>query len=200
MRYTIFDTPILKTILHYQALALLRIFGWRREGTIPAHRKFVVISAPHTSNWDLPLGLLFAFAFRIKVFWMGKDSLFHGPFGGIMKWLGGIPVDRGRSTGMVDRSIAAFREREKMVLIIAPEGTRTRALRWRTGFYHIAQGAGVPIVLGFLDYGRKRGGIGPVIQPSGDLEADMKLMRDFYSQITPKHPERVSQRTAESLT
>ncbi|RJP72867.1 MAG: glycerol acyltransferase [Candidatus Abyssobacteria bacterium SURF_17] len=192
MRYTIFDTPILNTVLHWLSVAVLKISGWQKEGQVPATSKYVVIAAPHTSNWDLPLGLLFAFAFRVKVHWMGKDSMFRRPFGGFFKWLGGIPVDRSKSTGMVAQTVQAFCESENLVLIIAPEGTRTKPSRWRSGFYHIAQGAGVPVVLGFLDYDRKAGGAGPAVVPTGNIEADMKTMRTFYAGVTPKHPDRMS--------
>jgi 1-acyl-sn-glycerol-3-phosphate acyltransferase len=134
--------------------------------------------------------LTLAFAFRVKVRWMGKDSLFRGPFSAIFRWLGGIPVDRSKSTGMVAQAIQAFRESEHMIMIIAPEGTRSRTSHWRSGFYHIAMGAGVPSALGFLDYRRKAAGIGPLITPTGDIDADMQAIRAFYAGVTPKHPER----------
>jgi len=190
MRRTVFDTPMLEPALHWTAIALLKVLGWRKKGQIPDIPKFVVISAPHTSNWDLAVGLALAFAFRVKVCWMGKDSLFRGPFSEIFKWLGGIPVDRSKSTGMVSQAIQAFQESERMIMIIAPEGTRSRTLHWRSGFYHIARGAGVPIALGFLDYRRKTGGIGPLITPTGDIDADMQAIRAFYAGVTPRHPER----------
>jgi 1-acyl-sn-glycerol-3-phosphate acyltransferase len=196
MKYTIFDTPILRPFLHYLAMAVLKISGWRKEGQVPDFPKFVAISAPHTSNWDLLFALLLAFAFDIKISFMGKNSLFRPPFGALFKWLGGIPIDRGKPTGMVEKSIEAFHANEKMILVIAPEGTRTRAARWRSGFYHIARGAQVPIVLAYLDYGRKAGGIGPAIIPTGDIEGDMKQIRTFYAHITPKHPERMRQSMA----
>ncbi len=190
MRYTVFDTPILRPMLHWTAIVLLKVFGWRREGQIPDVPKFVAISAPHTSNWDLVIGLMLAFAFRVKVCWMGKDSLFRGPFSMVFKWLGGIPVDRSKSTGMVAQAIQAFHENERMIMIIAPEGTRSCTSHWRSGFYHIARGAGVPIVLGFIDYRQKAAGIGPLMTPTGDIDADMKAIRAFYASVTPKHPDR----------
>jgi 1-acyl-sn-glycerol-3-phosphate acyltransferase len=168
------------------------MFGWRREGKPPEIPKYVIIAAPHTTNWELPTALMMAFAFRVKIRWMGKDSLFRWPFGAFFKWLGGIPVDRSRSLGMVEQTIQRFRERERFVLVMAPEGTRTKTTHWRTGFYHIACGANVPIVLGFLDYRRKVGGIGPVIMPTGDVEDDMKAIRAFYAGVTGKHPEQSS--------
>jgi 1-acyl-sn-glycerol-3-phosphate acyltransferase len=192
MKRTLFDTPIVSDVLHVLATVLLRLAGWRKEGKVPEFKKYVVITAPHTSNWDLPLALLLALSFRIKISWMGKNSLFRPPFGRLFKWMGGIPIDREKSSGMVERSIEAFRESDAMVLVIAPEGTRRKAERWRSGFYHIAHGAGVPIVLGFLDYRRKVGGLGPAIMTTGDTEADMKGIRAFYIDVTPKHPERMT--------
>lgn len=199
MRYTIFDTPILNKLLRWQALLLLKIFGWRTKGRLPDCRKYVVIVVPHTSNWDLPVGLVLAFALKIKPYWMGKDSIFRWPFGTLFKWLGGIPVVRSKPTGMVQQSIQVLRESEEMVLAIAPEGTRARTAHWKSGFYHIAKGAGVPIVLAFMDFRRKVGGIGPAIIPTGDIEADMKKIRAFYAGVEPRHPERWSEATVEPL-
>lgn len=190
MRYTIFDMPILNSLLRWFSLGALKASGWRKEGRVPNINKYVVIAAPHTSNWDLPIGLMLAFAFRVKVCWMGKDSLFRGPFCTIFKWLGGLPVDRRKSTGTVARSVETFEKEDKKAMIIAPEGTRRSGGHWKSGFYQIARGANVPIVLGFLDYKRKVGGIGPVITPSGDLDEDMWKIRQFYSGVTPKRPER----------
>lgn len=189
MQYTIFDTPILSALLHWYARVHLRIFGWRKEGQPPDAPKFVMIAAPHTTNWELPTALMMAFALRIKIYWMGKDSLFKFPFGGLLRWLGGIPVNRRESTGLVARTVETFNEHDELIILIAPEGTRSKAGNWRTGFYHMAHGAGVPIVLGFLDYGRKVGGIGPVVNPTGDMDADMVRIRGFYAGITGKHPE-----------
>jgi 1-acyl-sn-glycerol-3-phosphate acyltransferase len=139
---------------------------------------------------------MLAFAFRIKIFWMGKDNLFRFPFGGLFKWLGGIPVNRRESTGLVAQTVRQFDENDNLIIVMAPEGTRSRTGHWRTGFYHMAQGAGVPIVLAYLDYERKAGGIGPVITPTGDIESDMREIRSFYSNITGKHPEKSSQAAA----
>jgi 1-acyl-sn-glycerol-3-phosphate acyltransferase len=149
----------------------------------------VVIAAPHTTNWDLPMAILVAFAYKKKMRWMGKDSLFRKPFGWFFQWLAGIPVDRSRSHGMVDQMVQRFHESEELILVMAPEGTRTKTKSWRSGFYHIAYGARVPIVLCFLDYGRKTAGIGPVVIPSGDIDSDMKTMRTFFEGITGKRPE-----------
>lgn len=178
---------MINTLLHWLARLLLKIFGWHTEGRPPDFSKYVLVAAPHTSNWDFPVTLTLAFALKIKIFWMGKDSLFRRPFGTLAKWLGGVPVDRTKTTGTTARAIQSFDENEKFVLVIAPEGTRTRVEHWKTGFYHIAQGANVPLVLGFIDYPRKLAGIGPTVIPTGNIESDMERIQAFYSNITGKH-------------
>jgi 1-acyl-sn-glycerol-3-phosphate acyltransferase len=164
--------------------------GWRTEGLLPVIPKFVLVGAPHTSNWDLPFTMLMALAFRARIHWMGKTSIFRRPFKGFFKWLGGIPVNRSQSSDLVAQSIDEFNRKEQLILTIAPAGTRKNVERWKSGFYHIACGAEVPIVLGFLDYRRKVGGIGPLIYPSGNFSADMETIRTFYNSITGKHPTR----------
>ena len=190
MNYTIFDTPVLNIFLRWFSIVVLKITGWRTHGRLPATPKFVIVGAPHTSNWDLPYGLFIIFVLRGKIYWLGKESLFRRPFKGFFKWLGGIPIDRSKSKNVVAQSIQQFNQNKTMILTIAPEGTRSRVKKWKTGFYHIAKGANVPIVLGFLDYRRKAGGIGPVIYPTGNIEADMKTIRAFYDGISGKFPEK----------
>jgi len=190
LNYTIFDTPVLNIFLRWFSIVVLKITGWRTHGRLPATPKFVLVGAPHTSNWDLPYGLFIIFVLRGKIYWLGKDSLFRRPFKGFFKWLGGIPIDRSKSKNVVAQSIQQFNQNKTMILTIAPEGTRSRVKKWKTGFYHIAKGANVPIVLGFLDYRRKAGGIGPVIYPTGNIEADMKTIRAFYDGISGKFPEK----------
>jgi 1-acyl-sn-glycerol-3-phosphate acyltransferase len=190
MNYTIFDTPVLKTILRWFSISVLKIAGWRAEGPVPAIPKFVLVGAPHTSNWDLPYALFVAFVLKAKIYWMGKDSLFRMPFNGLFRWLGGIPVDRSTSHNVVAQTIQQFHRNEKLILTITPSGTRKRVKKWKTGFYHIADGANIPIVLGFLDYRRKTGGMGPVVYPTGDINVDMKTIRSFYDGITGKYPEK----------
>ncbi len=170
----------------WTGLIFLKMFGWRVEGALPDIEKFVIIAAPHTSNWDFPFTLALTFALRMKIYWMGKIALFRWPFGGICRWLGGIPIDRSRSHNMVEQAIQAFEEREKLIMVIPPEGTRKKVSHWKTGFYHIAQGANVPIVLGFLDYRRKVGGIGPAFYPTGRIEDDIREIKMFYATITGK--------------
>lgn len=170
---------------------ILKLIGWRMVGRVPADR-CVVIGAPHTSNWDFPLALLAFWSLPIEARWVGKHTLFRPPFGWIMRWLGGIPLDRQNTRDFVKQVVDRFEDEEKLALVIAPEGTRGRRDHWRSGFYWIAHGAGVPIALGFVDYGRRVGGIGESIVPTGDLEADLEKIRSFYADIRGKHPEQVS--------
>ena len=190
MHYTIFDIPILRNVLHVISVLVLKIFGWRRSGHPPNIPKFVMIAAPHTSNWDFPITLALVFAFKMNLNWFGKDSLFRWPFGGFFKWLGGIPINRTKSGDVVTHMIQVFKEKAHIILVIAPEGTRKRVKHWKTGFYHIALGANVPIVLGFLDYVRRAGGFGPTLIPTGNIESDMEIIRAFYETITGKAPKK----------
>jgi 1-acyl-sn-glycerol-3-phosphate acyltransferase len=167
-------------------LVFLKIMGWRVEGKIPDIKKFVIIAAPHTSNWDFPITLAVAFALRMKIYWMGKAAMFRWPFAGTLRWLGGIPIDRSQSHNVVEQSIQAFHKLERLIMVVPPEGTRKKVSYWKTGFYHIAKGANVPIVLGFLDYKRKAGGIGPTFYPTGRLEEDLQKIQAFYAAITGK--------------
>lgn len=190
MHRTIFDTPVVNTFLRAFSRITLRLTGWTVEGQLPDKAtKSVLIAAPHTSNWDLPYTLMLAFVLRLRVYWMGKHSLFKGPLGPVMRWLGGIPVNREQANNLVASSAEAMRlATGPMQLIVLPEGTRGKTKRWKTGFYFIAQQAGVPIVLAFVDYGRKVGGLGPVFEPTGDLELDMAAIRAFYAPIRGKNP------------
>ena len=126
----------------------------------------------------------------IDAHFLAKDSLFRWPMGGFMRDMGGISVDRSARHDMVRLMIDEFARRDRFALTIAPEGTRSRVQTWRTGFYHIALGAGVPMVVGLMDYGRKRGGLGPAIMPTGDYRADMARIAEIYQDVTPRHPER----------
>ncbi|MEM7570856.1 MAG: lysophospholipid acyltransferase family protein [Pseudomonadota bacterium] len=170
------------------ALGLYRAAGWRTEGTAPETDKFVVIAAPHTSNWDLPFMLGVAYSYRIKLHWMGKASLFKPPFGWLMKALGGIPIDRSKKNDVVSQMVDVYAAAEKLAVAIPPEGTRSNVRVWKTGFYNIAHGASVPIALGFLDYSRKVGGIGGVFTTTGDYDADLKEIQAFYAGVVGKYP------------
>jgi 1-acyl-sn-glycerol-3-phosphate acyltransferase len=187
---TLFDTPVLTPVLRGIAWLWLKIFRWRLvSGELPAVHRFVLIAAPHTSNWDLPIMLCAALLFRVKLYWMGKDAIFRPPFAGIVRWLGGIPIDRSKSNNLVAQSVELFRRHPNLVLVVPPEGTRQKVRHWKTGFYYIAHGADVPILMGFLDYKRKLAGFGPLLPPTGDIEEDMRAVRAFYSGITGKYPD-----------
>ncbi|MBP8309364.1 MAG: lysophospholipid acyltransferase family protein [Burkholderiaceae bacterium] len=183
MHRTIFDTPVVNTVLRAGSIVFLKLAGWRIEGTLPeTARKCVLIAAPHTSNWDLPYTLMTAFVLRLNVYWMGKASIFRPPFGPLMRWLGGIAVQRDQSNNLVAGSAAALKVAQGSVqLIVPPEGTRSKTTQWRTGFYYIALGAEVPILLAFMDYTHKRAGLGPVFQPTGDIDRDMLDIKAFYA-------------------
>ncbi len=170
----------------------LAAFGWRVEGGVPDVQKAVVVAAPHTSNWDFPFTLAISFALDLDISWLGKHTLFKPPYGAFFKWVGGIPVDRRSRHDLVSQVVRVLNESDKLMVIVPPEGTRSKTARWKTGFYYIATGADVPIVLGFLDFERKCGGLGHVFRPSGDLAADMKQIAEFYSTVKGKHPERMS--------
>ncbi len=192
MHRTIFTTPVVNTLLRGFSIAFLKLTGWRVEGSLPANAsKCVLIAAPHTSNWDLPYTLMVAFVLRLNVYWMGKESLFRPPFRGLMMWLGGIPVNRAQSSNLVEASSLAIKAAEGSVqVIVPPEGTRSKARYWKTGFYYIALGAQVPILMAYLDYTDKRGGLGPALLPSGDIENDMAIVKAFYAPIKGKHTDR----------
>lgn len=189
MHYTIFKTPIIRPLMCAISIVGLRLWGWKLQGEKPKLQKYVLIAAPHTSNWDFPLALMVCFAMRLDVYWMGKASLFPPVLGSVMRWLGGIPVERARSNNLVQSTVDEFKREEQLVVIVPPEGTRGKVTRWKTGFYHIAHGAGVPIVCGFLDFKLKVGGLGPVFYTSGNLEDDMLKLREFYAEISGKHPQ-----------
>ena len=186
---TVHDTATGRTLLRRLALMIFRFTGWKPAGKRPCISKYVIIAAPHTSNWDFLYTMCLAFILEIKPFIMMKAAWFRWPMGPFLRRLGAIPVDRSKSTHVVESSIQAFREHPRMVLVVPPSGTRRKVMYWKTGFYHIAKGANVPIVLGYLDYRRKVGGIGPVVHPTGNMEADMKIIKNFYADITGKYPE-----------
>lgn len=185
MHRTIFDTPGVNRVFRALSVAVLRLSGWTVEGRLPADvGKCVVIAAPHTSNWDLPYTLMVAFVLDLRIYWMGKWQIFRAPFGGLMRWLGGIAVRRETSNNLVAASAQALVDADGPVqLIVPPEGTRSKVRYWKTGFYYIALQARVPIVLAYLDYARKVGGVGPVFHPTGDIERDMVTIKAFYADI-----------------
>jgi 1-acyl-sn-glycerol-3-phosphate acyltransferase len=169
---------------------LLEIFGWKLSGSVPGIKKYVIIVAPHTSNWDYFFGQLFIFSTGLKAKIMIKKELFYFPLGILLRALGGIPVDRKGKTDIVDQMIRHFNVHDSFILTIAPEGTRSRVNEWKTGFHRIATGANVPVLCGFIDYKKKLIGTGKLFYLSGDTGADMAKIKRFYSNMNPRYPEK----------
>ena len=175
-------------ITRWLGRATLALFGWHIVGQAPNLSKFVAIGAPHTSNWDFPLGMLLFIALGLRVSWMGKDSFVNGPGKRIWHWMGGIPINRRAAHGVVEQMIDVFNDREKFVLGITPEGTRSKVAQWKSGFYHIAQGAGVPIFPIEIDYKLKRFRLHPAFIPSGELAIDLPQIQAFFAEAHAKRP------------
>ena len=168
---------------------ILRLIGWRLEGSRPDAERYVLIAYPHTSNWDFPLMLAFAAAFDIRITWMAKHSLFRPPMGFFMRAMGGMPIVRNENRNVVESMVDAFSTAGELVLVVPAEGTRELTEYWKSGFYHIARQANVPIVPSFLDWGEKRGGFGPKLVLSGNISEDMQYFRDFYEGMRGKFPQ-----------
>ena len=166
--------------------------GWKVEGRIPSRNKVIIIAAPHTTNWDFVYLLGAAFQLGLSVKWLGKKSLFSFPFSWFMKRLGGVAVDRGKSSGMVDQVSEAILCASKISLVVPPSGTRGRTDYWKSGFYHIAKSANVPLICGYLDYEKKIAGLGPCFLVSNSVKDDMNKLRDFYKNKVGKYPELTS--------
>ncbi len=171
------------------AKVILKLIGWKAVGEVPPVKKYVMVGYPHTSNWDVPVGLSVFKSMGVRLHWLGKQSLFKGPLGWLMKSLGGIPVNRQKSQNFVDEIRKVFDSFDELVVTLSPEATRGKSAYWRSGFYHIARNANVPIALGFLDYEKKEGGFGPLIYPTGNMEEDLKIIREFYTDKRGKYPQ-----------
>lgn len=190
MKTTIFNTPILSGIFYLLARFFMRLTGWRVEGKLPDLPKYVLIGAPHTSNFDFLLFLGVIFSLRANVKFMGKAELFRPPYGWFFYYCGGIPVDRKKSTGLVEQMVKACNDSDKFILTIAPEGTRHQVVEWKRGFYHIAKSAGIPIVLAVVDGKHKKVRIGHVFHPTDDAEADMKAIQGHFTGVIGLNPRR----------
>jgi 1-acyl-sn-glycerol-3-phosphate acyltransferase len=189
VKRTVFTTPIVNSVLRLFSVVVMKMLGWKVDGVLPPNgSKSVLIAAPHTSNWDFPYTLMTAFVLGLNIRWMGKSSLFTFPFGATMRWLGGVSVDRSQSNNLVAQAAQSLREStDPMQLVVPPEGTRSKARYWKTGFYYIAHAAQVPIVMAYMDYPRKLAGLGPVLVPTGDIEQDMVTIKAFYAQYQGKN-------------
>jgi 1-acyl-sn-glycerol-3-phosphate acyltransferase len=160
--------------------SVLRLGGWTMAGDFPDARKMVILAAPHSSAWDAVWGLAAKVALGIRIVVIGKQELFRGPLGWLLRWFGAIPVDRAKAHGVVDMVAARFAESEAMWFVLAPEGTRRRVDHWKTGFWHIARDADVPVLCAYFHYPERTIGIGPLMRMSGNLKADMAMIREFY--------------------
>lgn len=185
---TAVELPRCSRVLTWIGRLGLKLAGWRAHEAPYPGPKFILIAAPHTSNWDVYYMLGCGWTMGLKVSWIGKHTIFRFPFGWLMRSLGGIPVNRRTSNNAVQAAAEIFRQREALLLAVAPEGTRSKAEFWRSGFYYMALEAKVPIALGFLDYARKVGGIMGFYQPTGDIHADMAHFREAYGDIRGKYP------------
>ena len=170
---------------------VLLVFGWRKAGQVPNAKNMVIIAAPHTTNWDFVFLLATAYSFGISINWLGKDSLFQSPLGRILRFLGGVPVDRSKKNNLVQSLSAQIEHGSGINLVIPPSGTRQKTDHWKSGFYRIAEAAQIPLVCGYLDYGKKEGGLGLAFLPS-NLPSDMDRIRNFYEPIAGKHQENKS--------
>lgn len=171
---------------------ILKLLGWRLLADFPDAKKYVVVAAPHTSNWDFPLGILAAKALSLEVRWIGKHTLFNWPYAWFFRAIGGIPVHRDASHDLINQIAAIFDASDELVMAVAPEGTRSKTDHWKTGFWHIAKAANVPIALAFLDFAKKQVGLGGTFYPTDDIEKDFVLIRNYYKGHRGKNPENES--------
>jgi 1-acyl-sn-glycerol-3-phosphate acyltransferase len=167
----------------------LALLGWRIAGTLPDLPRLVIIVAPHTSNWDFFIGVGVQLALGLDGCWLGKHTLFLGPWAPLLRWLGGIPVNRGAPQGLLPELVRRLNSRERFLLALAPEGTRRKTERWKSGFHAIALQTRAPIVPVALDYGPHEVRFGPTFNPTADFEADLAKLQEFYCDVVPRHPE-----------
>ncbi len=182
-----YNTPVIRPVIKALCAFCLRLTGWKLKGAPPVEDKYVLIAVPHTSNWDFPISLSMAFVYGFDMHWMGKASLFKNWRGPIMKWMGGIPINRACANNVVAQTIDAFNSSDKLVIAVPPEGTRSKVDAWKTGFYYIAMGANIPIALAFLDYRDKAGGFLSTFYPTGDAAGDIADIRSRYIGISGKY-------------
>lgn len=188
MKNTIFTTPVISQLLRFLSNSIMRLIGWKVEGTLPNLPKYLIIGAPHTSNWDFLLFLATIFHLKVDARYMGKAELFRGPFGWFFYWCGGIPVDRKKSQGLVEQMVEACNNSDKFILTIAPEGTRHKVKEWKRGFYHIAKGAGIPIIMAKVDGKKKAMCVGEIFHLTEDMEADMLAIQDAFKGMVGINP------------
>lgn len=176
------------------ALIIFKTTGWKTQGGLSSGiKKAVMVAAPHTSNWDFIFARAALFIMRIPVRFTIKKEWLHFPLSLILNPLGALPIDRSpkekKKKSMVQVMVDLFKSRDRLIVLVTPEGTRKRVDTWKTGFYYVAHNAQVPIILAYLDYAKKEAGIGPVFQPTGNIEEDIEAIKSFYRKVTPKFPE-----------
>ena len=188
MHKTIFHSPILAPALRWLSSKVLQLKGWELdfEASKNVH-KCVIIGAPHTSNWDLPYALMLAFSQELPIYWMGKKEIFRPPFRGLMMWLGGIPIDRSASHNVVGQAAEQLHNADQLFMVIAPEGTRSKVEEWKSGFYHIAHQAQVPILPAYFDITRRKAGIYRCFYTSGDADKDIAEIKALYGDLLLRH-------------
>ena len=174
-------------------MGLLRLLGWRVVNAVPEVPKAVMIGGPHTSNWDGIITLSAMVGVGLDAHVMIKDSAFKGPLGWLLRWMGALPIDRNKAGGVVEQTVAQFESHEQLMMIVSPEGTRSGAPQWKTGFYRIAEQAGVPIIVATADYQKKEVSFDFVVNPSGDLDTDLRTIQEHYATIHPKHLDKLSE-------
>ncbi|BBB27500.1 lysophospholipid acyltransferase family protein [Amphritea japonica] len=188
MHSTIFDSPFLKPALRRLCRKFLQAKGWQLDfSAIEGVDKGVLIGAPHTSNWDLPYALMLGFSQDMPIYWMGKVQIFKFPFRSLMMWLGGIPIDRSKSLNVVTQAASQFNNAEQLYLVIAPEGTRSQVDEWKTGFYHIAHQANVPILPAYIDWKTRQAGIYRSFSTTGNAEKDIAEIKSLYGDLLLRH-------------
>ena len=190
---TIFNTPLITPALRGLSEFYLRLYRWHVVGQLPDIPKFVIVGAPHTSNWDFVMFLALAFVLKGDLRYMGKKELFYPPYGWFFRWCGGVPVDRSKPHGLVEQTVQAIQESDRFQLVITPEGTRKKVGKWKQGFYHIAKQADIPVVTGFVDSRTKTCGIGPTFTLTDDMETDIKSMQSFFKDKVGINPWLTSQ-------
>jgi 1-acyl-sn-glycerol-3-phosphate acyltransferase len=190
MRMTAVKKSWLSGLLEWMLLRFFRLMGWKATAVRPIPKKAVIIAAPHTSNWDFVYYIGLTRELGVETSFMAKRQLFRWPLGNFMRQMGGVQVNRESGGNYVQAMIDEFNRRDEFLLTIAPEGTRSAVGQWKTGFYHIALGAKVPLIIGMMDYAKKTGGLGVAFMPTGDYAADMARVEEFYRSTTPRHPDK----------
>jgi 1-acyl-sn-glycerol-3-phosphate acyltransferase len=178
-----------RRMLRVLGRATLKLFGWRITDDMPELSKLILVVAPHTSNWDFPVGVAAMFALDLDAHWMGKESLFSPPIGFFMRALGGRPVRRDTPEGLVSQMVAIVSSEPRFMLAIAPEGTRSKVTNWRTGFYRIAEATGMPMVPVWFDWSRHEIGIGQPVYASGQLDREVSAIKALYRPEMARYPD-----------